>query len=92
VNQLNLSQLCRQLLLLHQQVRDCKVQALPSNSLDQVTAIKRQEGLARQERKRLCGLIKQECKLRVDAWDHGRTYSQVESTKRFTARRGSRGR
>jgi hypothetical protein len=89
---MNLSQLCRQLLVVHQQVRDCQVQALMAGSLDQVTAIRRQEGLARQERRRLCGLIRQECKLRVDAWDHGRTYSQVESTKRFTARRGSRGR
>jgi hypothetical protein len=57
----------------------------------EVKRLKRQEGLARQERRRLCQLIRNEVRLRVDAWDHGRAYSQVESTKRFTARRGSRG-
>jgi hypothetical protein len=92
MTQLNLSQLCKQILTVHQQIRDCQVQALLSSSLDQVTAIRHQEGLARQERKRLCSLIRDETRLRVDAWDHGRQYSQVESTKRFTARQGTRGR
>jgi hypothetical protein len=85
---MNLSQACRQLLVIHQHVRDCQVQALMSNDLDQIKALRRQEGIARQERRRLCKLISGECRLRVDCWEHGRPYSQVESR---LARRGTRG-
>jgi hypothetical protein len=91
IEPMNLTELLRQVLVLHQQVRDYQVQALLSGSLDQVAAIRRQESLARQERRRLCGLVRGEVRLRLDAWDHGREYSQIESTKRFTARRGTRG-
>jgi hypothetical protein len=89
---INLSQLCRELLATNHQVHTLMFAAMmPNLSSAEVKALKRQEGLVRQERRRLCRLIRDEVRLRVDAWDHGRAYSQVESTKRFTARRGSRG-
>jgi hypothetical protein len=89
---LNLSQLCRQILVINHQVRVYQVAALMPAPAAAIKLIRRREGLARQERKRLCALIRAECRLRVDAWDHGRPYSQIESTKRFTARQGTRGR
>jgi hypothetical protein len=84
VNQLNLSQLCRQILVISHQVRVYQVAALMPNTPAAIKLIRRREGLARQERRRLCVLIRQECKLRVDAWDHGRQYSQIESQRRGT--------
>jgi hypothetical protein len=77
---MNMSQLCKGLLAVHHYVGRLVFAAMmPGLSVDQVKALKRRERAARNERKRLCALIRAECRLRVDAWDAGRRYSELEA-------------
>jgi hypothetical protein len=54
----------------------------PGLSPASIKRLKRQEAFARQERRRLCALIRTEVRLRVGAWEAGRPYSQIESARR----------
>jgi hypothetical protein len=85
---MNLSECCRQLLVVHKQVRDYQVEALMVDTLDQIGRIRRQEGLARQERRDLCRLIRDEVRLRMAAYEQGRKFTQMEVQAH---KRGSRG-
>jgi hypothetical protein len=87
---ITMSQLCDRLLVVHPEVHRLMFAAMmPGLRPAEIKRIKRQEGLARQERRRLCGLIRGEIRLRLDAWDHGRKYSQMEIAGRY-ARQGTR--
>lgn len=88
---MSLSTLCKQLLVVHHAVRSCQIEALMPGPVDQLRRIRREQGMACRERKRLAALIRQECTLRVNAWDAGRRYSEIESANRFR-RRSARGR
>jgi type II secretory pathway predicted ATPase ExeA len=55
---------------------------MPRLSAEEIARLKRLEAAVRQERKRLGVLIRAQCRLRVDAWDNGRKYSELESRRR----------
>jgi hypothetical protein len=86
----NLSQLCRQLLVVHHEVRARQIEVLmPGLTVDQIKRIRCQEGLAWQQRRQLCHLIRDEVRLRMAATEAKRPWTQME-VQRY--RRGARGR
>jgi hypothetical protein len=85
---LNFSQLSRDYLAAHNEVRRLMFAAMmPGLSTEEIASIKRLEAQARQERKRLGVLIRDECRLRVDAWDGKRQYSSYPGAKQRAGRR-----
>jgi hypothetical protein len=78
----NLSQLCRQLLVIHREVRDLQVRALMTTTLAELRAVRRLESFARGIRRDLCRRIRDEVRLRCSAWEAGRSYSQTERADR----------
>jgi hypothetical protein len=74
----NFSHLCRDLPAVHREVGRLMFDAMmPDLSIEEVARLKRLEARARAERKRLCALIRVECRLRVDAWENSRRYSSL---------------
>src|SRR5258708_6151550 len=87
------SHLCRDLLAVHREVGCLMFDAMmPGLTVEEVARLKRLEAKARAERKQLCNLIRDECRLRVDAWEAGGRYSSLGSLARGAGWHGDTGR
>jgi hypothetical protein len=88
VIQPNFNTICGEMLTLHNEVHRLMFAAMmPGLRPAEIKLLKRQEGEARRYRRQICRLIRDECRLRLDAWDGGRKYSNWPR-----ARQGTRGR
>jgi hypothetical protein len=84
---MNMSEACEAFLAVHHEVGRLVFAAMmPGLTVEEIKTIKRQERAARTERKRLSRVISAECRLRVDAWDGGRRYSELGNARHRRAR------
>ena len=84
----NFNTIGRELLAVHYRVHALMFQAMmPGLRPAEIKRLKRQEGDARRQRRLLCSTIRQECRLRLDAWDHHRPYSNYPRSRRGTRHR-----
>jgi hypothetical protein len=74
----NFLQRYRDLLAVHREVGRLMFAAMtPGLTVKEIKRIKQQERRVRDQRKKLARLARMECRLRVDAWKHGRRYSSL---------------